>query len=577
VGLALPRSADLVVAHLAVLKSGGAYVPLDADYPGERLAAMVEDSAMELLLTRSTEAAALPQELLQGGLRHVCLDEEEAEIAARPDVEPESGTGADSLAYIMFTSGSTGRPKGVAVPHRGVLRLVWRPDYAEVGADDVVLQLAPVSFDAATFEIWAPLLHGGRVALHPPGPPSVDGLGAALRGEGVTTLWLTAGLFHLMAEERPADLAGLRQLLAGGDVLAAAACRRVLEAAPGLRLVDGYGPTESTTFTACQKLRAGEVADPVPIGRPISDTRVYLLDAALRPVPPGAVGELFVAGDGLARGYVGRPDLTAERFLPDPFVTGARTYRTGDLARWRPDGTLCFLGRVDDQVKIRGFRIEPAEVAAVLLRHPAVGQAVVVPRGEGDRRRLVAYVVPPAEADGGPALQFDDLRPFLADHLPDFMLPAAFVSLPELPLSPNGKVDRRALPDPEGRPDLAVEKVAPRDATEAALAEIWSRLLEVDELGVRDDFFALGGHSLLAARVASRVRERFAVEMPLRAFFEHPTVEAQARWIESRGEAADELPASLLAALDEVEGLSDDEVRALLTAREGQRVSQEER
>ncbi|HEY0015276.1 MAG TPA: amino acid adenylation domain-containing protein [Longimicrobium sp.] len=528
VGLCVERGLEMVVSILAILKAGGAYVPLDASYPAGRLAQMLADAEVRVLVAQESTRAAVP---VPQGVAVASVDGDARRIADQPAENPAAGVGARGLAYVMYTSGSTGTPKGVGVEHRGVVRLVRGADYADFGPDQVVLQAAPVSFDASTLELWAPLLNGGRVVLMPGETPSLEELGRAVMEYGVTTLWLTAGLFQVMVEQRLDDLRGVRQLLAGGDVLPVEAVRRVRERFPAMRIINGYGPTENTTFTCCHTVPAGWSGGPVPIGRPVSGTRVYVLDAALRPVPAGVPGELYAGGHGVARGYLGRPGMTAERFVPDPFGAepGARLYRTGDRARWRPDGTVEFLGRVDTQVKIRGFRIEPGEIEAALRRHPSVVECAVVVRQDGARagvpgeKRLVAYVVGGADADA--------LRGHLRASLPDYMVPAAYVALDALPLNANGKVDRRALPAPDF--SAADAFVAPRTPVEEVLAGIWAQVLGRERVGAADNFFAIGGHSLLATRVVSRVREVFGVEVPLRAVFECPTVARLAERVEA--------------------------------------------
>ncbi|HKP74488.1 MAG TPA: amino acid adenylation domain-containing protein, partial [Longimicrobiaceae bacterium] len=364
VGLCLERGAELIVSILAVLKAGGAYLPLDPAYPLARTSQMTRDGGVDVVITREAHLARLPV-----GVNRVVL-EHSAERIARENGDdlPAHGCG-DSLAYVLYTSGSTGTPKGVAVPHRAVLRLVRGADFAEMTAEHVFLQLAPAGFDASTLEIWGALLNGGRLVVFPPELPTAAALGRVIRAEGVTTLWLTAGLFHQVVDDDVTALRGLRQLLAGGDVLSPAHVARALDALPGCRVINGYGPTENTTFSCCWTADRHALTPSVPLGAPIANTRAYVLDPALRPVPIGAAGELFVGGDGLARGYLGRAALTAERFVPDPFsaTPGGRLYRTGDRVRWRPDGVLEFLGRLDRQVKVRGFRVEPGEIEAALV------------------------------------------------------------------------------------------------------------------------------------------------------------------------------------------------------------------
>ena len=522
VGIALERSPAMVISCLAVLQAGGAYVPLDTGYPRERLEMLLEEVPLDLVLTEEKLLDRLPP----GGPPRLCLDRTAEEIARQATVPLDLPVSSRQLAYVMFTSGSTGRPKAVGVEHRSVVRLVRSADWADLGPEQVFLQLAPVSFDAATLEIWGPLLNGGRLALFPGGAPSLAELAEALERHRVTTLWLTAGLFHQVVEARIEALRGLSQLLAGGDVLSPAHVERAVAELPGCRLINGYGPTENTTFTCCHTIRGPVAGDTVPIGRPVANSRVYVVDRELRPMPVGVPGELCAGGDGLARGYLNRLDLTAERFVPDPFAAepGDRLYRTGDRVRWRPGGTIEFLGRLDQQVKIRGFRVEPGEVEAALSRHPAVRQAAVLVSGGPMDRRLVAYVAAREESDdpGLDAL----LRSFLRARLPEPMVPSAFVVLPKLPLGPNGKVDRRALPDPEPAGVPAGSPAAARTPTEEILAGLWAELLGRESVGNDDGFFDLGGHSLLAARLLSRLREPFGVELPLKALFESPSLGA---------------------------------------------------
>ncbi|HYO64056.1 MAG TPA: amino acid adenylation domain-containing protein, partial [Pyrinomonadaceae bacterium] len=532
VGLCAERSVELIVGLLGILKAGAAYLPLDAQLPLERLTFMLEDAQAPVLLTQEHLLDSLPAHWGQV----VCLDSEWELVEPSGDDDPRVEVSPDNLAYAIYTSGSTGRAKGVSVSHRSVVRLVKETNFAEFGRDEVFLQLAPVSFDASTFEVWGALLNGARLVVMPPQPPSLEELGVALARHGVTTLWLTAGLFHLMVDERAEDLRGLRQLLAGGDVLSPAHVRKYLDGCEGgRRLVNGYGPTEGTTFTCCHVMtRESELGVSVPIGVPISNTQVYVLDARMQPVPAGVAGDLYIGGDGLARGYLARPALTAEKFVPHPFPSepGARLYKSGDLARFLADGRLEFLGRLDNQIKLRGFRIELGEIEAALTQHRAVRESLVLARAdESGDKRLVAYVVP-ADADERPAAA--DLRRFLSGRLPEYMIPSFFVHVDEFPLTANGKVDRRRLPAPEleQRPEAAGDALT-LTPVEELLAAVWSEVLGLERVGVADDFFELGGHSLLATQVVSRVRERFGVELALREIFERPTVGALARAIEA--------------------------------------------
>ena len=404
VGIVLERSVELVVGLLAILKAGAAYVPFDPEYPSERLAFMIKDAGISMLLTQQHLLNALSGGGLLSSMKALCLDSEWARMLQEDEQNPVSGATTDNLAYVMYTSGSSGTPKGVAVPHRAVIRLVKENPYVKFGADEVFLLLAPISFDASTFELWGSLLNGARLVIMPPETPSWAELGETLRRYGVTTLWLTAGLFHLLVDERLEDLLGVRQLLAGGDVLSAEHVERYLAAAREGVLINGYGPTENTTFSCTYRMEAGWRLEgcSVPIGRPIANTQVYVLDQKLELTPTGVAGELYLAGDGLARGYLRRPELTAERFVPHPYSAdpGSRMYRTGDQVRWLADGTLEFLGRIDQQVKIRGFRIELGEIESVLAQHPDVRDVAVLAREDvtGDKRLVACLIAEPGTA-----------------------------------------------------------------------------------------------------------------------------------------------------------------------------------
>jgi amino acid adenylation domain-containing protein len=542
VAVAVPRGPALITALLGVLKAGGAYLPIDAGGPPHRAAAMITTAGAGIVLVTADTAAAMPR---LDGVDLVRVDtepERPATVAAPPDASHPL-----SLAYISFTSGSTGVPKGVGVPHRAVIRLVSDPNFASLGPGERLLQLAPVAFDASTLEIWGALLTGATVVVAPPGPLGLTEIASLLRSSGVTAAWLTAGLFHQLAEADIGALTGVPRLLAGGDVLNPDVVRAVLAARAGRPLVNGYGPTENTTFTACHVMTGpGPVGPTVPIGRPVQHTTVHILDERGRPAPVGVAGELYAGGDGLARGYAGNAAATARAFVPDPYEPGARLYRTGDLARWRADGTIEFLGRRDDQIKIRGFRVEPGEVEAVLRACPGVGAAVVVAAGEGAQRHLAGYVTPASGADPA-ALRPSALREFVASRLPDYLVPAGFAVVDRIPLTANGKVDRAALPAPEpaGGETSGAPARPPRGPTEQRLAEIWRPLLpaggqRADGAGRDDSFFALGGNSLSAARLMFRIREVFGVDLPLGTFYEEPTLAACAAAIdgESRGPAA---------------------------------------
>ncbi|WP_217215552.1 non-ribosomal peptide synthetase [Streptomyces sp. AC550_RSS872] len=516
VALCLPPSADLVVAMLAVLKAGGAYLPLDPTHPAERIRLLLADSGSDFAVGRREV-----REKLSAGLSHfVDLEEDRPRIDARPADNPP-GADPESLAYIMYTSGSTGRPKGVAVPHHALVRLMLGCDQSPVGPDDTFLMVQPTTFDASNLDIWLPLAHGASLAV--PAERLIDpvDLGAAIRRHQVSVLWLSAALAQLTIDTDPHLLAGVRQLGIGGQAPSVPHLRRLLHALPGLRLLNCYGPTESTTNTTLHHIASApaEDATSVPLGRPVGDTRVYVVGRDGELLPVGVPGELWIGGRGLARGYLGARSLTADSFVPDPFgPVGQRVYRTGDIVRWLPDGTLHFLGRDDDQVKVRGYRVELGEVATVLRRHPAVRDAHVLRQGRGAAAELAAYVV--ADGDGA---DVEDLFRHARGQLPDHMVPATITPLGELPLSPNGKVDTARLPAPR-RPRSDGPGRPPRTEWEKAVHAVWAEVLEHDAFGVDDDFFTVGGNSYQAARVVARLRSERGVELSVRTFFEHRRV-----------------------------------------------------
>ncbi|WP_281274219.1 non-ribosomal peptide synthase/polyketide synthase [Brevibacillus gelatini] len=519
VGICVKRSLDMLIGLLGILKAGGAYVPLDPDYPQERLAYMMNDAQLTVLLTQEQLLSALPA----GERTTICLDRDWATIAKESELAPALDTTAESLAYVIYTSGSTGLPKGTLVPHRGIVRLVKETDYVTITEQDVFLQASTVSFDAATFEIWGSLLNGAKLVLLPPELPSLADIAQAIRTHKVTTLWLTAGLFTLLVDHHKEYLAGVRQLLVGGDVVSVAHVRKALEIA-GLTVINGYGPTENTTFTCCYPVtELPETFQSFPIGRPIKNTTVYVLDRHMQPVPIGVTGELYIGGDGLAIGYLNRPDLTAERFVPNPFSSDPkeRLYRTGDLVRYLPNGLIEFIGRIDNQVKIRGFRIELSEVESVLAKHPAVAASVVVVReSEPGMKQLVAYVVKEAEQGLEPA----ELRQHFKAHVPDYMVPAAFVMLDALPLTPNGKVDRKALPEPVfERSQEDSSFTAATSLIEQKLVDIWCAVLRMDRIGIHDNFFELGGDSILSIQIVARANKA-GIHLTPKQLFDYQTI-----------------------------------------------------
>ncbi|WP_437081354.1 amino acid adenylation domain-containing protein [Streptomyces sp. enrichment culture] len=532
VAVLMERSVDLVVALLAALKAGAFYLPLHNGYPLERLQWIVDETKAPVMLTdRAMRGRGVPAAPV------VVTVDEAGESAGFPVTDPGVESRPDQLAYVMYTSGSTGRPKGVAVTHRNVLDLVVDSMFVP-GAHERVLMVIPYAFDPSIYGLWVPLLHGGRTVITPEGDLSVAALGRLIAEEEITALDVSAGLFQVMAEEDPRCFSGAREVITGGDVVSPTAVRRVVEHCPGIVVRSAYGPTETTLYATQHPWMLGsELPAPLPIGRPLDDMRAYVLDERLSPVPAGVTGELYLAGAGLARGYLGRADLTAERFVADPFgPAGSRMYRTGDLARSSADGVLDFVGRADDQVKIRGFRIELGEIEAVLGRCPGVSQvAVVVREDQPGAKRLVAYVV--ADPGRGGEVDVEALRARAAGRLPDHMVPSVFVVLDRLPLTTNGKLDRRALPAPDPSTAAAGTGRGPRTPREEILCGLFAEVLGVPAVGIDDDFFALGGHSLLATRLVSRVRAALGAELVVRNVFEAPTVAALAERIDGAAAA----------------------------------------
>ncbi|MEV0074645.1 non-ribosomal peptide synthetase [Amycolatopsis sp. NPDC050768] len=512
VGVEASRGIATVVGLLAILKAGAGYLALDYRYPLHHREILLRDAGVDIVLVPDDRAVVLPDRMRP----------------VRSDLDypgkgfTAAGLRAEDIAYVAYTSGSTGEPKGVCVPHRAVCRLVVDSDFLTIGAGDSFLQYAPVAFDASTLEIWGSLLNGARLVLAPPGDLSAKELTKFARRHGVTVLWLTAGLFHQAVDDGLDDLRGLRYLVAGGDVLSPAHVRRAAAALPGTTVVNGYGPTENTTFTCCHRV-SGPVDGPVPVGTPIRGSGAHVLGEDLEPVPDGTIGELYATGAGLAHGYWGKPALTAERFLPDTVtgIPGRRMYRTGDLALRRPDGVFEYHGRADQQVKIRGFRIEPGEVEAAVADLPGVAGAVVVAGTAPAGKRLVAWVVPAP----GARLSTLDLRRRLADVLPEYARPARVRLANELPLTANGKVDRVALANEASpdRPELSVPYRAPGSELEQAVATLWTDHLGVAGIGADDDFFELGGHSLAGVRIIGELAGRFGVEISPVDFYLDPT------------------------------------------------------
>ncbi|HZU66135.1 MAG TPA: non-ribosomal peptide synthetase [Ktedonobacteraceae bacterium] len=552
VGCYLERSIDLVVALLAILKAGAAYVPLDPAYPSERVAFMLADANVPVLVTKASLAGRLANYHAQ----IVRVDADAALLAQQSEVDPPALATVDDLAYVIYTSGSTGRPKGVQITHDNLLNMIyWHQRAFAVTLADRATQLTSPAFDATGWELWPYLTIGASVYL----PDEETRVSPArlrdwLLGNRITISFLPTALAeHILTLEWPSQ-APLRFLLTGADRL-----RHYPPAHLPFTLINNYGPSEATVLATSGEVLASDACDEPPtIGRPIANTHIYLLDEQLRQVPIGEPGEIYIGGAGVGKGYLNRPELTEERFLPDPFrkETGARMYKTGDLGRFLPDGRIAFLGRADDQIKLRGFRIEPEEIIAVLNAHPAIETSVVVARaeqGNPDEKRLVAYLVLAPGVD----ITVDALRAMLAERLPEYMIPATFVRLNTLPITPNGKIDRHALPAPDASNTLQDEQgiVLPTTPMEEHVAAIVSSLLGLEQVSIDDNFFMLGGHSLLGTQVIARIASTFDVELTLRSLFEAPTVRQLSALIERR----------ILARL---ESMSDEEALQLL-ARKG--------
>jgi amino acid adenylation domain-containing protein len=522
VGVYMERSLELLVALVGILKAGGAYVPLDPDYPEERLRFMLEDTRAPVLLTQERLARQLPKQ----ASRLFLLDSGWETVAKECEEDPVNVAEPDSLAYVIYTSGSTGRPKGVMICHRSVCNhLLWRHEYFPLTDKDRLLQKASPNFDDSVWEFFEPLMVGARLIMTPPGKQQDSAyLVQLIADQQITAACFVPSMLQVLLEEPGLERCGcLRRMTTGGELLSVALQNR-FSSYLDADLYNGYGPTEATISASFWHCQHGEHGRVVPIGRPIANTQIYLLDSNLQPVPVGVPGEIYIGGAGVARGYLNLPELTAENFIAHPYThePGARLYRTGDLARYRPDGNLEFLGRMDSQVKIRGFRVELGEIETVLSQHPAVEQSLVILEEDlSGNKRLVAYLV----GLHSPAPSASELRSFLSRRLPNYMIPAAFVSLETFPRLPNGKVDRRALLAlGAARPERERGFAEPRTPLEREVAGIWEEMLGLARVGIYEDFFELGGDSLLATQLISRMRSIFHIELPLRRLFEAPTV-----------------------------------------------------
>ncbi len=559
VGICVERSLDTIIGLLGIIKAGGAYVPIDPSYPQDRIAFMLSDAQIPVLLTHQHLVEKIPE----SQAKLICLDSDWQSIVCDLKDNPVNQVKPDNIVYVIYTSGSTGIPKGVAVSHRAVNRLVLNTNYIKLQSNDRVAQVSNTSFDAATFEIWGALLNGACLIVIPREITlSPQKLAKYIREQQIDVMFLTTGLFNLIACEVPCAFNPVRDLLFGGEIANPSLVKRILQHGSPQRLVNCYGPSENTTFTTWYLVReVPEGAKTLPIGRPISNTQVYILDPKLEPVPIGCTGELYIGGDGVARGYLNRPELTKKTFIANPFSnSNHRLYKTGDLVRYRADGNIEFVGRLDYQVKIRGFRIELEEIEGVLAQHPKVLQVAVIDREDRPgEKRLVAYFVPDKEN----SIASDELRNFLKEKLPEYMVPSAFVMLDTMPLTANHKVDRRALPAPDiSRMEFEVDFVAPRNSTEEILAGIWAEILGLKQVSIYENFFNLGGHSLLAAQVITRISQVFQVDLSLNALFDNPTIATLSQLLITK--QLEQTDSSTLEQIfTEVENLSDEELKQL--------------
>lgn len=529
IALYMDRSIEMIVALLGILKAGCAYLPLDPAYPIERLTFMLKDAQAPLIITQSHLVSNLPENQTP---MMIMNDDWGCDMPIKDRKFDSVIQGSDSLAYINYTSGSTGRPKGVKIPHRGVLRLIFGADYSRLDENQTILQLAPISFDAATFEIWGALMLGGKCVLFPyNGIPDPNELKMVIDEYKITRLWLTSSLFNLIMDVMPEALKGASEILTGGEVLSVGHIKKALKLLPDCQIINGYGPTESTTFTCCYRIPR-ELDDNVisiPIGHPISNTQVYIFDKDMKPMPVNEVGELYIGGDGLADGYLNLPDLTSERFIPDPYNNGEILYKTGDLVRLLPEGEIEFVGRSDDQVKINGFRIELGEIESVLRKHHAVRDALVIAEKDGNGTKyLMGFVTAQNKND----MDIEDVKIFIGKNIAQFMIPRDIVLLDVIPLNPNGKIDRQAILKSWKAKELDYpDYMAPNSDSEKKLSMIWLDILNKDKISINSNFFEIGGTSILSVKLMKKVSQEFNTEIPVIRLYHYPTIKSLANYI----------------------------------------------
>ncbi|MEV7231302.1 amino acid adenylation domain-containing protein [Polymorphospora sp. NPDC051019] len=523
IGVCLPRGIELITTLLAITKTGAAYLPLDPTHPPARINQLTQHANVKTIITTRHNTTPLPPHT-------TTIHTEDLPTTPTKPPQPCPAT-PQNLAYILYTSGSTGQPKAVAVPHRAITRLVTHQTHITMGPHQNYLLHSPTTFDASTFEIWAPLLNGGQLTIAPPGQLTTPELHHLITTHHINTLWLTAGLFHLIIDDDPTILTPIQQLLTGGEPVSPTHAEKARQHHPNTQIIDGYGPTETTTLATCHPLPPHQpITGPIPIGTPLNGTETHILDHHWQPTPPGTTGELFIGGPALARGYHNQPHLTAEKFIPHPTKPGQRLYHTGDLVRQTPDGTIHYIGRTDHQIKIRGHRIEPAETQTTLQTHPDITTTHITTHHHPHRGpQLTAYVTSPEPDRAGLVAE---LRQYVAQLLPEHLRPTDYVVLDELPLTPNGKVDKARLPDP-APPVTPEAAVPPTTSMEHLVSEVWADVLGFPDFGVTDNFFDIGGHSLLIGRVRSRLSARLERSVPIVALYEHPTVHAIARYLSS--------------------------------------------
>jgi amino acid adenylation domain-containing protein len=554
IGVCIERSPLMAIAILGILKAGGAYFPLDSAYPVERLAFMLEDVKCPILLTQTH----LSNQLSVDDIKQVInIESEWKNISQYSSDNLLTQVTPDNLAYIIYTSGSTGTPKGTEIPHRSFIGFMFGVNYIKLGADNIWLQHSSISWDALTLELWTPLLYGGRCVLYPDNITTPENLSKIIKEEGVNILWLTCALFNLIIDTIPEALLEVKQLIIGGETLSVSHVRRALDLLPQTQIINGYGPSECTVFTSCYVIpkQLDQNVNSIPIGKPIGDRRVYLLDHNLQRVPIGVPGEVYIGGKSVARGYLNQPILTHEKFIDNPFLAEDSLYKTGDLVRRLNDGNLEFLGRIDNQVKIRGFRVELGEIETVLTNYSEIREAIVTIREDvPGNKSLVAYLVPQNYQ-----LVARDVRSYLSQKLPNYMIPNAFVFLDKFPLTANGKINRLGLPAADiSQQNFGVEFVAPRTSTERELVTIWTEVLQLTKVGIYDNFFELGGHSLLATQLISRLKETFEIEFPFRCLFENPTISQLANKVVNQ-QIEQVKSDELVQILGEIDELSEDE------------------